>query len=83
MSEELEAIEDTYDHIQHFAVRDCYDQQFVKVSILASHRETRMAPVNSFKQLGTVHRRSKAPKGAIEDEFQELFSTILQQIASN
>ena len=43
-------------------------KSFVKLSMVISDRPLRQGVTGAFKQLGGQHKRSKAPKGAVEDE---------------
>ena len=46
------------------------------ITLVITDKSLRTAVVNSFKQIGADHKRSQAPRGALEDELQKWLSTV-------
>eukprot|EP00746_Dinoflagellata_sp_MGD_P080746 gnl/MRDRNA2_/MRDRNA2_321975_c0_seq1.p1 gnl/MRDRNA2_/MRDRNA2_321975_c0~~gnl/MRDRNA2_/MRDRNA2_321975_c0_seq1.p1 ORF type:complete len:160 (+),score=52.37 gnl/MRDRNA2_/MRDRNA2_321975_c0_seq1:22-480(+) len=72
----LDEPEDIYDTVQHFQVKDCYEQSQVKIVIVVTDTNLRKAIVSGLKQLGAMHRRNKAPRSALEDEMQKFLASL-------
>ena len=74
--EVMDTRDDLFDIINHFLVKDCFQQDQVKISFVCPDEEIRQALVSSMKQLGGTHKKSKAPRGNLEDELFKWLSAV-------
>ena len=79
----LDTLDDVFDWVSNLQFKGCYNQDLVKISIVMNEGciIERRAIVDGLEQLGGSQKRSKAPAGYMESQFEQWLTHVQTVLA--